>query len=117
MQDMTQDFKEEIRGPDCKGKIYRCIINNHIDNSGSYVQKTSMKLLKRKSCSSCVKCDWFDEAIQEDVYNLGEVIIEDPIHNLLYEITAVENSVDWETGQPDGYELSFRRIKEKRVKT
>lgn len=102
----------DIDKPDteeCRGKIYKYIINKYIDNNGNYTQKSTMRLLKRKSCKGCLRCDWLDEAIQEYLHASGNIYVEKPAHDSLYEIVVIDGDVDYETGCPDGFDLEFRR--------
>ena len=104
-------LKIEDPKDDCKGKIYKYVVNTYVDYRGNYTQKSTMRLLKRKSCKGCQKCDWFEEAIQQHEYDMGDIFIEKPKNNALYTIIAISGDIDYETGYPDGYELEFRRIK------
>jgi hypothetical protein len=52
---------------ECKGKVYRCYINQYYSYHKSIEVRKSLRLLKKESCSGCEKCDWVDEFLSEDI--------------------------------------------------
>jgi len=70
----------------CKGRIFRCIINNYLTNSGEYTEQTRMKPLKRMSCKGCPDCEHIDVGAQECLDGDMPLIIENPIHRGIYRL-------------------------------
>ena len=95
---------------DCKGQIFKCVVNNHIDTNGSYVQKFTMKMLRRKSCKGCQYCEYLDEYAREEIDNVGEILVDNPQHNALYQLSVVNITTDWETGFADDFDMEFVKI-------
>lgn len=95
--------------PNCKGRVYRCRINNYVGNNGEIVAKTSFIPLLRKSCRSeeCQFCGWQEE----DVYNLFP-LCKNPKHGAMYRLDTTNVTTDWETGIVDGWDLELVEVKE-----
>lgn len=45
----------------CKGKVYKCNENVFINSRGDIIYKTTMRLMKRMSCSGCKYCGGLEE--------------------------------------------------------
>lgn len=95
---------------ECKGKIYKCRINNFINGKGEYVESTRMVPQKKLSCPGCKQCGYLDGEFHESVANNTISISGTPEHNQLYSLNLVVVSTDWETGHADDYYLAFNKI-------
>ena len=94
----------------CKGRFFRCIINNHLSNDGGYVEQTRMKPLKRMSCKGCEDCDHIDDGMQEMLENDCPLIIKNPVHGGTYRLDIGNIESDWQTGIIDGWDYIFTKI-------
>ena len=97
----------------CKGRFFRCIINNHLSNDGGYVEQTRMKPLKRMSCKGCANCEHIDVGMQEQMDNDIPLVIENPVHGGTYKLDIGNLGTDWETGYVDEWDYIFSLVKEK----
>jgi len=93
----------------CIGKKYRCGVNNYIDTNGVLHMETTMRLLKRKSCPGCEKCDWIEDDLEELIACGSAPIIKNISHGATYHVNIVNISRDWETGYVDDYDIEFVR--------
>ena len=108
-------FSDEVLYPEpvsvCKGLIFRGKRNAFINGRGEYVYQERMYPLKKKSCTGCNKCGWYNEMLEEDIGNGILPIISHVEHNALYKLEVVNINKDWETSIVDDYDLEFIRIK------
>ena len=49
----------------CRGLFWKCYISTYISNC-NIEKKTSLRLLKKKSCPGCEKCSWIFEFLNEE---------------------------------------------------
>ena len=54
---------------ECKGRVYRAVVNHYINKRGDIIHNNRLNLLKRKSCKGCGDCGWIEEVLKEEVYN------------------------------------------------
>jgi len=97
--------------PKCQGLVFRCSSNQFFlwnwKSRTSFTDKTSMNLLKRKSCKGCSKCDYFYEELHESSCDRQVVMPKNPRDGGLYTVKYKNISTDWETGYVDDYEIEF----------
>lgn len=91
---------------ECKGWIYRCTVNNYMDNKFNYSEKTFMRKLIKQSCKGCKDC-WFLEEGAESA-----IVINDPVNGGLYQLNIIPGEIDYETNCADDFELEFERLTE-----
>ena len=93
---------------DCNGLFFKgskYIWVNMID--GRINEKIELRLLKKKSCKGCDKCNWIWDFIQEDLQNgmnLSEVD-----HGKVYKPNII-TSKDWESGLTDVDYIEFKEV-------
>lgn len=83
----------------CKGRIFRSDFQVYIGSRGEVVEKFCMIPQKRKSCSGCVKCAWFDEALELSIKEgYAPCFLKDrPINSYqLYKLSYVGDGADLE---------------------
>lgn len=97
-EDDMQLSHDEIGIPECTGKFFRYSENTFVSSHGSIEIRKSYRLLKRKSCPGCDRCQQFDEDLS--CAGLGGLIEfpERPEHGKIYELEFVPGAPDWETG-------------------
>ena len=106
MSDIVEIEMPEVER--CKGLIYRGYHSKYIDNKGLHVRQ-GFKLLKRKSCTGCIKCGFLIDSMME----VPDSIIYPEIENgKLYSCCVTNESRDWETGYIDDYDIEFYEVKE-----
>lgn len=67
------DIEIEKTKDQCKGLVYRAKRSQYIYD-GAIGERVYLKLLKRKSCPGCSKCDWMQEAFEEDLSCNGQAV-------------------------------------------
>jgi hypothetical protein len=100
IDDLFANVEEIEDEPDeCKGLIFRCIKSRCITSYDGIMEKTELRLLKRKSCPGCFKCGWVIDYLREDIdmYELEDDYIGNCEHGKLYTPNIV-SSRDWESG-------------------
>ena len=45
-----------------------------------------------------------------NIDGIGELIVENPQHNELYQISITNESTDWETGYVDDFDIEFVKL-------
>ena len=68
----------------CKGRIYKCKINNFINSKDEIIYNQRFVLLKRESCPGCEACGWMDEALDEFTKKYPFLIDEYAEHDAKY---------------------------------
>jgi len=108
--EITFDTEEK---ESCKGQVYRCHTNRFVNSSGSYVEKTTMRKLKTKSCRGCETCGYLDDDLREQLsYGEGIDIRPSVCDGEVYRLMVVDVSTDWETGIVDDWSVAFVLIEE-----
>lgn len=96
----------------CKGRFFRCLINNYLTSDGGYVAQVRMKPLKRMSCGGCKECEHIDFGAQECLDNDIPLVIDNPVHGGTYRLDIGNLGTDWETGLVDEWDYIFSKVKE-----
>lgn len=100
----------------CKGKIYKCKMNEFINKKGEIVFQTRFTPMKSLSCSGCDRCYWARDELDELRTNKNRfnsrLITDEPEHNALYKLDITNVSRDWESGLIDDYDLKLVRVEE-----
>lgn len=96
----------------CDGLLYRCRINNFINNSGVYIEKVSFVPLKRMSCKGCEQCGFLIDDLKEFLANETPPIYDNLENGAIYELVVCNVSTDWESGYVDDWELCFKKVEE-----
>ena len=98
---------------DCKGKIFRCKVNEFISNIGAYVYGFRMVPQKRKSCPGCRYCDWLMDELQEYIYDTQNYnpAIDKIVDNALYKLKWVPEASN-EDGYVECWDFEFVKIEE-----
>lgn len=97
---------------ECKGLIFRAWPTIYV-NGGEYVETTKMRLLKRKSCKGCPKCDYMMSDLHEQSCDgRGAIMPEIPNPNKMYKLEYTNIGYDWETGYVDDWEMEFVEFKD-----
>ena len=104
--------KFEKQGVPCKGRFFRCIINNYLSHDGGYVEQIRMKPLKRMSCKGCADCEHIDVGMQEQMDNDVPLIIENPVHGGTFRVDIGNIGTDWESGYVDEWDYIFTIVKD-----
>jgi len=61
-------FEKEVPEVEvCKGLFWRASVSSFLSSYNSIEVRKSLRLLKRKSCPGCKKCDWLWEYFSEDI--------------------------------------------------
>ena len=94
----------------CKGLFYRGHTNKYWNGYKLSFSK-ELRFLKRRSCTGCVKCDWYYEQIKELLY-IDAIILPEIKNGQLYSVKCVVTSTDWETGYADDWVFEFYEVKE-----
>lgn len=103
------DLLKPVELKACIGKVYRGRRNSFVNKKGEYVYQERMLPLKKQSCPGCKHCDYlFDELYD----GLSLPIIDNIEDGALYRLKVVNESMDWETGIIDDYDLQFVKIEE-----
>lgn len=115
LSDIERQFQSEVKkfakqNESCKGRLFRCIINNHLSNDGGYVEQTRMKPLKRLSCKGCEDCDHIDDGMAEMLDNDTPLIINNPVHGATYRLDIGNIGTDWESGYAEEWDYIFTKI-------
>ena len=92
----------------CKGLIFRGHRTMFVKD-GRIELKQGVRLLKRKSCKGCDKCEWWWDSLNEDVEN-EHIIFPEIEHGALYSIRVVNESRDFETGYVDDYDTEIYKL-------
>jgi hypothetical protein len=112
--DIFTDVEEIEDEPDeCKGLIFRCSKSRCITSYNGILEKTELRLLKRKSCPGCSKCGWIIDYLREDIdmYELEDDYIDNCEHGKLY-TPHIVSSRDWETGIEEIDYIEFMEVLE-----
>ena len=92
----------------CKGLVFRGYNSTFI--SGNYVGKhQGIKLLKKKSCPGCEKCDYLLDEINESVA-CGVLEMDEIEHGELYSVSVKIDSIDYETGYADNWHAHIYKL-------
>lgn len=96
--------KEESK---CKGVFWRGWVSTYLSQYKSVEVRKSLRLLKRKSCPGCEKCEWIWDFINEEIYG-GDMYCSDLLSNIENGKTytyKIDGGWDWETGiwEIDGF--------------
>ena len=83
----------------CGGLIWRGKASNYISSYNSIESKESLRLLKRKSCPGCSRCDWVLDAMKEDFPEMP-IIIDGRLYTYF-----IHTFKDWETTELDHIEI------------
>lgn len=106
--EMTTIERPEVK--ECKGLVFRGY--NTMFKSGNHIgYHQGIKLLKRKSCPGCEKCDGLLEFVTEDIY-CDTLEIPQIKHGKLYSIRIVVDGTDWESGLVDACHAEVYEIEE-----
>lgn len=114
MKDYELDirFVEEERPEvkECKGLFFRGYSNIYTIGAELHIKK-GFRLLKRKSCTGCPKCDHYSDMMR-DMIPSGNYIIPDPIiDGGLYTVRVGNVSTDWESGFADDWDYIFEEVR------
>lgn len=107
-QSEVKKFAEQ--GEPCKGRFFRCVINNYLGDDGGYVEQTRMKPLKRMSCKGCSDCEHIDVGAQECLDNDCPLIINNPVDGGTYRLDIGNIQIDWESGYADDWDYIFTKV-------
>lgn len=58
-------FMSKFMGPPCKGLVYRYRHNYYQQNDGAFVEKMTVRLLKKASCRMCHQCKIDEECVKQ----------------------------------------------------
>lgn len=98
------------KAENCTGLVFKAVENHFIDSRGDYCCKTTMRLMRRKSCK-CDKCygllDYYSECASEGYYPEMCTLVNGHFYTLG---TRVQR--DWESGLVDQVDLYFCEIVE-----
>lgn len=119
---ILQDEPERPQPDECKGLFFRCE-SNYFLSGETYVERTRMRLLKRRSCPGCDKCWPLWDELGEEAGNAnaaykGAFTTDPPEiapyveHGGVYQLRVQVDSTDWETGYVDDYHMVFDLMKE-----
>jgi len=104
---------DRIRNPDvieCKGIFYRFSSSVYLSSHDSIEVRESYRLLKRKSCPGCLRC----QQIHEDIAMAGIenvfVFPKDPKHGDMYEAKFVAAS--WDGSYVDSWYWELTKVEE-----
>lgn len=106
---------EELKNS-CKGRVYRCTINQYYSSHKSIEVRKSLRLLKRESCSGCEKCEWLDEFLSEEIsnlsytYNKGDYL-QDLSGDKKYKLKTIWHPGPYEYPQDGDLEVIFKEVK------
>lgn len=106
------DVYENPERISCKGVFWRGSVSTFLSQYNSIEVRRSLRLLKRMSCSGCVRCDWIWDYIKEQIADELEdgSILKDISHGKIYTYKTV-SSRDWETGVEEVEEIYFEEVK------
>ena len=102
---------------DCKGLIFRFRRSQHVGSRGDVVFTDKFIPLKKKSCSGCNNCGWYQDFLDYAIgeYPCNAIVIPDTIQDGDTCILDITNeSTDWETGLVDDWDYEFKVIKPER---
>ena len=100
------DKKETI----CKGLYWCASTSYYISVHNSIESRKSLRLLKKKSCPGCAKCEWVFGFLNEQMDEYDP--LEEIEHGKLYTYN-VASSTEWETGYTEIDYIDFKEVKEK----
>ncbi len=102
------------KGKTCKGLFFRgysSIFYNHKEDKVE--RREGFRLLKNKSCKGCPDmCFHFMLEEMHDMIDCKGLIFPEIVDNGLYTLRITNITKDWESGQTDGYDFEFYKIKE-----
>ena len=99
----------EDKQPDnCKGLVFKLNINSYLSSYSSIETRKSLRLLKRKSCPGCEKCDWIWDHLQEDISCCDNDFLNQLDDNFEYKIVVNSSYNHW-SGEHE-CELEFKKI-------
>ena len=104
----------------CKGLVFRCERTAWFGIDQDINFRRRFRLLKRKSCPGCSKCDWMWDDLSERFSDFGSqqdgIDYDDCEHGKLYELQTTDVSYDYESGFVDSYNMKFVEVKEDKEK-
>ncbi len=91
------------KAPKCKGLFWRGTMTSYLSKHFSIEVRKSLRLLKRKSCTGCPKCEWVWEYFKDGTQEVGDYL-QDIKENKIYTyfVHADGGEVDY---------LEFREVK------
>lgn len=110
--EMVPLFSPLPEGVSCKGLVFRCEINEYFSGE-RIVQKTTYRLLKRKSCPGCDQCGFMRDDLNEMISGqYGMIWPDNPKHGALYSPRVTNVARDWETGYVDDWDIILEEVVE-----
>ena len=99
------DTRDECIGLLWKGKVSTWVTEGKIHS------RTTLNLLKRRSCPGCPACGWIEEFLEEDIdlMDKEDTILSNIEHNKLYRIKFYF-SRDFETGHSEIDGCEFEEV-------
>lgn len=105
----TRENLEEKEAIKCKGLFYRCRVNKYATWT-SVGSKITFRLLKKRSCPGCDRCDSLLDDLRERLsphFSDSGVFPDDPKDGEVYRLTVTSVSRDWESGVVDDWDLGL----------
>ena len=104
-------YLEKDKSPKCKGLFFRYHSSSYLSSHKSIEVRKSLKLLKRKSCKGCERCEWIWEYIPQDIEDEG---MEDYLGNLnngkIYKLVPVWTPGPWEYPNDGDLVIEFKEV-------
>lgn len=98
----------------CKGLFFRAHMTKFMSSMHTleFVEKRRLRILKKRSCKGCVRCEGLREMLKESIFNEFAPDVTHVKEGALYKLQCNATSTDPETGLVDDWELEFVEIKE-----
>jgi len=89
----------------CKGKVFRCYIDNFISDQGSFVYQMRMHPLKTMSCPGCKKCKLAGEYLADITFDNTLIPVMTNIeHMALYSLMVIDEREIYESAPDEDYD-------------
>ncbi len=101
---------DKIEPEECIGLLWRGKVSTWVKD-GTINSRTTLTLLKKRSCPGCSECGWIEEFLQEDIALMDkeDTILSSIEHNKLYRIKFYF-SEDFETRHSEIDEYEFEEV-------
>jgi hypothetical protein len=105
-----EEIITESKQDGCIGLLWKGKTSKWMSD-GKIHSRTTLSLLKRRSCSGCPECEWIEEFLREDISLMSEkdTILHNIEHNKLYRIKFYF-SRDFETGYGEIDDYEFEEV-------
>lgn len=97
---------------ECKGLYWRAYVSSYLSSYNSIEVRKSLRLLTRKSCSGCDKCEWIWEYLNDDILAIAPCEYIGEIENGKIYTYNVVTSQGYYDKYPEIDRIEFVEVKE-----